>query len=157
MLAALALALPVLGLAGTLIASEAALSGATVWRISITGYDPRDPLRGHYIRFQYTWNLAGRAPACADMAACQLCLTDGGRAVTIEPQTAVCPAAVDPRASGLSVFPDGRGQVTAATRLWVSEASAPALEADLRVRPMVAVARLTRSGRLVAERLEPAP
>ncbi|MBB4631698.1 hypothetical protein [Sphingosinicella soli] len=42
------------------------------------------------------------------------------------------------------------------SRIFVSETSAPKLEDMLRREPMVVVARLTRQGRLVNDRLEPA-
>lgn len=150
------LTLPILGLGGGIVSSEVVLRDATRWRIPITGYDPSDPLRGRYIRFQYVWQVAGSRRGC-DRDDCRLCLQAGGGAVRIDPVGAVCTAAIDPRASGLSINYDStNGQVRAGTRLWVSEAGAPALEAQLRGRPMVAVAKLTRGGQLIAERLAPA-
>lgn len=150
-----ALALPVVGLGGAIVAAEQAVRGASEWRIPITGYDPRDPLRGRYIRFQYAWRLAGPGRVCSDRT-CRLCLEAGGRVVRFAAPGAACQAMVDPQASGLAVFASDKGEVNAGTRLWVSEASAPGLETQLRARPMVAVARLTRAGRLLPVRLEPA-
>lgn len=150
----IALALPVVGLGGAIIAAEQAVRGASGWRIPITGYDPRDPLRGRYIRFQYAWRLAGPGRACSDRT-CRLCLEGGGRVVRFQTPGVACPAPIDPQASGLTVFVASNGEINASARLWVSEASAPRLEAQLRAQPMVAVARLTRGGRLRPVRLEP--
>lgn len=153
-----AVTLPLLGTLGSIAAREAALRGATEWRIPITGYDPRDPLRGRYLAFRYVWTARGD-PALCDRGACRLCLEEGGGRVLVTAPTIVCSAPVDPAASSLTIVRGVAaepGRVSAAARLWVSESSAPALERRLRTRPMVAVARLTRDGRLVAERLEPA-
>lgn len=157
-IAALAIALPVVGLGVGIVATEAQLLGASEWRVPITGYDPRDPLRGRYIAFSYVWQAEGDARQCRS-GGCVLCLEDGGARVRIEGSASRCPARIDPAVSGLSIETgsgDRLTQVTAATRLWVSETRAPVLERQLQTRPMVAVARLTRGGRLLAERLEPA-
>ncbi|MCB9989822.1 MAG: GDYXXLXY domain-containing protein [Rhodospirillales bacterium] len=48
--------------------------GQQVWQIRMTGYDPRDLLYGHYLRFRYDWNMGetrdvkGKGPYC-------MCLT----------------------------------------------------------------------------------
>ncbi|PAX09400.1 GDYXXLXY domain-containing protein [Sphingomonas lenta] len=159
LLAILVIAAPVAGTLASVAINEAQLRDATEWRIPITGYDPRDPLRGRYVAFQYDWTVAGRRTACPS-GDCVLCMEDGGRRVRVEPRSAVCPASVDAVASGLFVryATEGGGtRATAATRIWVSEARAPELERQLQTRPMVAVSRLTRSGRLIATHLEPAP
>lgn len=155
LLAIAAVVLPVLGTVGGIAVQEVALAGATRWRIPITGYDPRDPLRGRYIVFRYDWAARGDPASCWSDAGCRLCLEDRGARVEAVPAGAACVAPVDPRASGLSVLSNA-GRITAGTRLWVSERRAPVLEAQLRNRPMVAVARLTDDGRLIAERIEPA-
>ena len=154
-----AVALPVLGTLGGIAAQETALSGATVWRIPITGYDPRDPLRGRFIAFSYVWDARGDPAQCRNQAACQLCLEEGGTRVLITAKGASCPAPIDLAASGLALtrFVDVEpGRVRARARLWVSETRAPLLERQLRSMQMVAVTRLTRDGRLIADRLEPA-
>lgn len=157
--AMIAVALPVAGALASVVANEAALAGATEWRIPVTGYDPRDPLRGRYVQFSYAWRASGDAGLCGGANACRLCLEDGGARVRVVREGVACAAAIDPEASGLRVWRSadtGDGRITAATRLWVSEAGAPALERQLRSRPMVAVARLTSGGRLAPVRLEPA-
>ena len=44
-LLAAALLLPIVALATGILASEIGARGASVWRIPVAGYDPRDPLR----------------------------------------------------------------------------------------------------------------
>lgn len=161
-LIAAALVLPIVGLAGSVAVHEAAFRGASDWRIPISGYDPRDPLRGNFIQFQYDWVVAGRAQLCARGSVCQLCLEREDEIVTarvVTPDEAVaCPARVDPVKSSMSLVyapePGGR-ELVAASRIFVSEASAPRLERQLMTVRMAVVARLTRDGRLVNERLEP--
>lgn len=155
---ALALLLPLVGLVLSIAAREAGLSGASEWRIPIAGFDPRDPIRGRFIQFRYDWRVTGD-PALCTAAACALCLSgDSGEIVAtmVAPGT-VCPAYVDVNGSnirGLNVAP---GQVPDfSSRIFVSETSAPKLEDMLRREPMVVVAKLTKQGRLVNDRLEPA-
>lgn len=57
MLAAL---LPVVGLLALVVRSELALKGAQ-FRLAITGYDPRDLLAGHFLRYQYELDWQGES------------------------------------------------------------------------------------------------
>lgn len=154
------LLLPLVGLAAGIARQEAALDGASRWVIPITGYDPRDPLRGRFLRFAYAWQVEGDPGACARPRGCHLCLArrQGLVTATIEPPGAVCPNRVDPRLSRIDIDPGlgPRGQPAFTARIFVSEASAPRLEAQLRDVPMVVVARLAPDGRLMPERVEPA-
>ena len=155
-----ALALPLAGLAAGVALQETGARGASEWRIPVAGYDPRDPLRGRYIDFRYVWTVAGPAHLCRD-GGCDLCLEQAGRHVRVVGKGESCPARIDPVTSriALSYAPEfgADGQPLAAmSRLFVSEASAPRLEAALRKGPMVVRARLTRDGRLINDRLEPA-
>ncbi len=159
MLAA-ALALPLAGLAVGIVMQETGERGATEWRIPIAGYDPRDPLRGRFIAFRYDWTVSGPAYLCRD-GGCMLCLEEGGRHVRVIPRNGECPARIDPSMSriALAYTPEfaASGQPLAAmSRLFVSEASAPRLEALLRRGPMVVYVRLTRDGRLINDRIESA-
>lgn len=45
----------------------------TLWVIDIEGYDPRDLLRGHFLRFRYSWNWDDGQNACYGNE-CYLCL-----------------------------------------------------------------------------------
>lgn len=91
-LRALTLALPLVVLAG--IAAEAALTRANYpsFEVRIQGYDPRDPLRGHYLLFRPDWAWADESAAtCPGDTGCCLCLTGGP---------------VDPAASLVACGPD---------------------------------------------------
>lgn len=155
-----ALALPVAWLGASAVVQERALGQAREWRIPIEGYDPRDPLRGQYVRFSYGWALAGSPDLCL-REGCSLCLaeSDGRVTATAGPRGATCPFPIDLAASSIEANPAFRDAdgVRFTSRIFVSEASAPALEAQLREGPMVVVAALTPDGRLVNRRIEPAP
>ena len=161
---AAALILPFLVLGHGIWRHQSNLAVAGEWRIPISGYDPRDPLRGQYIRFTYDWEMRGDAAPCLTEAGCNLCLTrDEGRVIatvalgTVALSRDECPAFVDTRASALQVqrgFPTRR--VVFGSRLFVSETSAPVLEAELREGPMQVVAALGPDGRLVNRRIEAA-
>ena len=66
-----ALALPLLVLGLGIVRGERAIRTGELWRFDIGGYDPRDPLRGRYLRFQVEeqWgaphDLAVEAADCA--------------------------------------------------------------------------------------------
>ncbi len=155
---ALALLLPLVGLALSIAAREAGLSGASEWRIPIAGYDPRDPIRGRFIQFRYDWRVAGD-PALCGKAACGLCLSEeaGEIVATMAAPGTACPAYVDVNGSSIRRQSRAPGQAPDfSSRIFVSETRAPALEDMLRRQPMVVVARLTRQGRLVNDRIEPA-
>ncbi len=158
-LLAAALLLPLIGLAVGIGTRQAALGGASEWVIPITGYDPRDPLRGRYIAFTFAWQVRGSN--CAD-GQCSLCLSREGATVvaSIAPPDATCPARVDLAASAIQLRPAFRpeaGPPAFSSRIFVSESSAPVLEAQLQQQPMQIVTLLTPDGRLVNRRLEPAP
>lgn len=78
--ALVALLLPVVGTIGLIVRGELALRGAE-WRFKITGYDPRDLLRGHYLVYRIDW---GERPVDSECADCCLCLdrVEGEQRVT---------------------------------------------------------------------------
>ena len=155
---AAALLLPLLVLGQSIWRHQANLSAAGEWRIPITGYDPRDPLRGQYIRFAYGWELRGDAKPCLADSGCHLCLTqeEGHVVATVETPGEHCPARLDTRASDLRASPGfPSGAVTFSSRIFVSETSAPVLETQLRNGPMQVVAALGPDQRLVNRRIEP--
>ena len=157
---AAALLLPLLVLGHGIWRHQSNLSAADEWRIPISGYDPRDPLRGRYIRFSYDWELRGNGQPCLAEAGCHLCLSrEGGRVIaTVETPGLQCPARIDTRASDLqasSGFP--AGAIRFDSRIFVSESRAPMLEAQLRGGPMQVVAALGPDERLVNRRIEPLP
>jgi hypothetical protein len=83
---ALAVLVPVLGLAVLVGRAEFARNAGPAWTIPIDGYDPRDLLHGQYLQYQYRLQWAGMdtcGPAAFDTssdrrelaAECCLCLT----------------------------------------------------------------------------------
>lgn len=157
MLLLAALVLPVLGITANILHHERALGGASIWRIPITGYDPRDPLRGQYLAFSYGWQVRGDERLCDAPQGCDLCLDREAGQVTAHIVAAgnQCAARVDLKASQIRVLPGFRATPPRFTaRIYVSETSAPELEAQLRDRPMQVVAALTTNGRLVSRRVE---
>ncbi len=145
-----ALLLPLVGLLAGMVINTVQRADAVHWVIPVTGYDPRDPLRGHFIAFRYDWTVDGDAGQCR-AGLCMICLEQHGETVVarVVPRDSVvtCPARVDPLASSItSDF---------GSRIFVSEASAPALEAALRRGPMAVETLLTRDGRLINQRLVP--
>ncbi len=69
---AVSLALPVLLIAGMAGQAEWALRGGVPVRVRISGYDPSDMIRGHYLRYRFAWNWDGGAPSAATVALCVL-------------------------------------------------------------------------------------
>jgi uncharacterized membrane-anchored protein len=57
--------------------AEYHLSTGKQWDIAITGYDPRDLLRGHYLRFRLAYDWQEPKKQCATKS-CSYCLTDVG-------------------------------------------------------------------------------
>lgn len=152
---ALALILPILVLGLMIGLHQRALFAATDWRIPISGYDPRDPLRGHYLLFAYDWKLRGDAAICTTPSGCILCLHQEGADVAAQisnPETQ-CLNRVDLAASTIRFTPGTGGPARFSSRIFVSETSAPALEAELRQKPGYLIARLARDGRLIARRV----
>ena len=74
LLTALVLILPLLVLGGIILQNEIGIGQAQVWRVKITGYDPRDMLIGHYLSFRFNWNLQSSINACPTGKNCCLCL-----------------------------------------------------------------------------------
>ncbi len=153
-----ALALPTLALAASASWHLWRLSNATEWRIPVTGYDPRDLLAGHYVRFRYAWKLEGGA-FCAGND-CVFCLEDKSGTVVarIAPRVDRCANRVDPAASGIGVIWNTggpEGEPVASGQLYIPERDATRITRLLGQGKAVLVARLGKGDRLVAERIEP--
>jgi hypothetical protein len=156
----LALLLPFVWFAASTVRNERQMAQGSEWRIPVSGADPRDLLRGHFIAFAYDWRLIGSTDIC-EQRGCDLCLSREGDQVTATfvERPALCPARVDVGRSQLEVRPRFSDDMPARifSRIFVSETSAPELDARLRDGPMVVVATLAPDGRLINRRLEPAP
>lgn len=155
----LALLLPAAWFAASTFQNERLMAQGSEWRIPVVGADPRDLLRGHFIAFAYDWRLIGTTDIC-EQRGCDLCLNREGDKVTATfvERPAVCPARVDVARSQLEVRPHISDNMPARifSRIFVSETSAPELDARLREGPLVVVATLAPDGRLINRRLEPA-
>lgn len=58
--------------------AEYHLSVGAQWDFAITGYDPRDLLRGHYLRFRLAYDWQEPRKECKGKPGCSYCLTDVG-------------------------------------------------------------------------------
>ena len=56
----IALAIPVLGLLALVIKAELRASATETWEVAIRGYDPRDLLRGQYLRYRFDFERGGQ-------------------------------------------------------------------------------------------------
>ena len=87
-----ALVFPFIILGGSLVKNEANLSNAETFLIPVTGYDPRDVLRGRYVQVAYDLELSGDTNLCVEEG-CRLCLlgpAPDGRRATVVPTAQSC-------------------------------------------------------------------
>ncbi len=78
--------LPVIAMALLIGAHSYNRDNGTEWRIPVTGYDPRDLLRGHYLTFRYDWNWEkGMNTACSGKE-CALCLQESTSSGSYNPK-----------------------------------------------------------------------
>jgi uncharacterized membrane-anchored protein len=73
-----ALALPIIVLCLLIVRAEIHIGQSKVWTFDVGGYDPRDLLRGHYLRFNIQFDWQSEANSCQGDNDCCLCLTDNG-------------------------------------------------------------------------------
>jgi uncharacterized membrane-anchored protein len=69
-----ALLLPIVAFAGLVVRAELLRASGPVFHVAVAGYDPRDLLQGHYLRYRLQWPADG---AC-DGATCCLYLQTSG-------------------------------------------------------------------------------
>lgn len=126
-LLALALALPLAGLAASWAATHMAPQEGTEWHVPIGGYDPRDLLRGHYVIYTYDWpGLEERGAELASEPALCLQGQPPNLARAYVPEGEPCEHVV--RASGGWNDPEGG---LASGRLYVSQDRAATLQRRL--------------------------
>ncbi len=70
----IAVAIPFLVLCLLIIRAEYHIISGEQWKFEITGYDPRDLLRGHYLRFRIAYDWDTKEDSCSVQSCC-LCLT----------------------------------------------------------------------------------
>ena len=56
--------------------AEYHINTGTQWDFKITGYDPRDLLRGHYLRFRIAYDWQESRKDCVEDRGCAYCLTN---------------------------------------------------------------------------------
>ena len=142
---------PILGLLALIGRAELNLRAGREWHLPITGYDPRDLLSGHYLRYRY--DLAWDPPdACGDAQgaiapACCVCLApqEGSK----EPlfRNVRC----DATARCLSWAPGA--SLAGPQRFFVPEDRARDLEDALRTRRAAIRARVTDDGVVAVDTL----
>lgn len=113
-----ALLLPIVAFAGLVVRAELWRASGPVFRVAIAGYDPRDLLQGHYLRYRMQWPADG---AC-DGATCCLCLRTSGGHTTVE-----CGGADQTCDAQLS-----RQMVDQGREFFIQEDAGPALEQAIR-------------------------
>lgn len=75
LLRSFAILLPLAGLAYSWHSTREIAAQGVEWDVPVTGYDPRDLLRGHYVRFRYIWpEGVGMNSADDAIAASEICL-----------------------------------------------------------------------------------
>lgn len=78
----IAVSIPFVLLSLLIVRAELHISQGKEWKFQVQGYDPRDLLRGHYLRFglRYDWEVEA-SRSCTVGGDCCLCLTDVGGVV----------------------------------------------------------------------------
>jgi len=74
----MAVLIPFILLCLLIIRAEFHISQGKEWKFQVQGYDPRDLLRGHYLRFNLRYNWAEGNSQCENVNDCCLCLSDIG-------------------------------------------------------------------------------
>jgi uncharacterized membrane-anchored protein len=113
-----ALLLPIVAFAGLTVRAELSRASGPVFRVAITGYDPRDLLQGHYLRYRIQWPADGTC----DAVTCCLCLRTSGVHTKVE-----CSVAARTCDAQLS-----RQMVEQGREFFIQEDAGPALEQAIR-------------------------
>lgn len=84
----IALLLPLVALVLLIVRAELVLKQGKRWTVAITGYDPRDLVRGHYLLFRLKWKPASsldeQCPSTSED--CYLCLERQGDDTSARPE-----------------------------------------------------------------------
>jgi uncharacterized membrane-anchored protein len=70
----IALLIPILIIVGSIGKSEYQLATGEMWKFKISGYDPRDLLRGNYVMYQVEFDWEEGKKECSDKQDCCVCL-----------------------------------------------------------------------------------
>jgi hypothetical protein len=138
-----AVVLPVAGVFALIGRAQIKQRSGQEFRLPISGYDPRDLLRGHYLTYRIDWNPSGDGCAVGD--ACCYCLTrDAGR-------TPVSRVACEHRDACAATISDAAAEEL--RRYYVPEAEAEALQAAVRGRRGELVIGVDARGRVAVRDL----
>ena len=72
-----------------IVRAEYHINTGAQWDFAITGYDPRDLLRGHYLRFRLSYDWQDEKGSCSRHSSCAYCLTDVGNQAPKVHKTAI--------------------------------------------------------------------
>jgi len=107
--------------------AEYHLSVGTQWDIAITGYDPRDLLRGHYLRFRLAYNWQDTKNECSGgSTGCSYCLTNIGEQA---PKVQIVDTQIAKQCDGFMQYEDLQ---TPLNRFYIAETQAKLAEDILR-------------------------
>ena len=141
----IALALPIAALAAMVVRAEITSRGGRPWVIAISGYDPRDLVRGHYLRYRldFRWDEPGER---CTASTCCYCLRGpaGGEPL-------VTKLACDETASCDSSFHES--QLEHLQQFFIPEDRGTALEGEIRARDAKLLVRVSRGGDVVIQDL----
>jgi GDYXXLXY protein len=129
-----ALLLPIVAFAGLTARAELLRASGPVFRVAIAGYDPRDLLQGHSLRYRIQWPADG---AC-DSDACCLCLRTSGVHTKIE-----CGGADETCDAQLS-----HQMVEQERKFFIQEDAGPALEQAIRLGGGTMALNVTPNGQI---------
>jgi len=113
-----ALLLPVVAFIGLVGRAELLRASGPVFHVTIAGYDPRDLLQGHYLRYRLQWPTDG----VCDGATCCLCLQTSGMHTKV--QCGVVDKTCDAQL--------GHQMVEQGREFFIQEGAGPALEQAIR-------------------------
>jgi hypothetical protein len=141
------------GVAAALLGAMWLASTGPTYLVPIEGYDPRHPVAGHYLAFNYRWNVPERDPDepvflqlgfDPDAPPSCLCFPDPASG-DVDPEVRVVPCG-DVAACFASVSVDA---AMGGARFYVPEADAPMLDELIRTRAAAVRVRVLPIGRLV--------
>lgn len=106
--------------------AEYHLNTGAQWDFAITGYDPRDLLRGHYLRFRVAYDWQEPQNECQDAISCSYCLSNVGHQA---PKVQIIPTHLAKQCDGFMQYDDLQ---TPLNRFYIAETQAQLAEDILR-------------------------
>jgi uncharacterized membrane-anchored protein len=140
----LALLLPIAAVGAMIGRAELVVKTGTEWAVPIRGYDPRDLLRGDYLRYDIAWKLESQD--CTGGACCY-CLWNGHPDQPSPPIPSASIVSCADRAPCTSYFPVERAD--SLRRYFIPEGEGTRLETAIRNREAMLLLRVSSRGRVV--------